>query len=422
MRKTGIRAQAIFGRAARIIALAALTLASASLGAQSASGTTPAAGEGGALSISVLYFDNTAKSADYEWLSKGIADMTATDLASSPHAVIVERERLEKVLKELELGLSGLADPESAPELGKLLSAELLVYGSFIISGNALRLDAKAVRAQTGATIAAAQASGSTADIFAAQAELSARLAAALGLELARAPEPVSTEAAKAYYQGLTLFDQGKYAEALALFDDARKLDPGFAKPGASIEEAYKYLKDFKRQRYRREMNGIRDDIERLAARLSAKTFYSFADALQAPGRFGFKDAAAVSAAFQAHPRAWAGETPVQAAWELEHLYLELADLGMEYFEDEALREYCFDRILEISAAAERAYPKDPFLPEALYMRLFVYRERAQWDALRDLGERLMGDYPDYRMMYAVEDFYEDALEGLGLAIPEDED
>ncbi len=409
------------------IALALALSATSALGAQSAaaSAASPppaAAAPSGSLSISVLYFDNTAKSADYDWLSKGVADMTATDLASAPGAVIVERERLEKVLKELELGLSGLADPGTAPELGKLLSAELLVYGSFIVSGTTLRLDAKAVRAQTGATVAAAQASGSTADIFAAQSQLASRLAAGLGLELARAPEPVSTEAARAYYRGLSLFDQGKYAEALALFDDASKLDPGFAKPGASIEEAYKYLKDFKRQRYRREMNAIREDIERLAGRLAAKTFFSYGDALQAPLRFGFKDATAVSADFQARPRSWAGDTPVQAAWELENLYLELADLGMEYFEDSFLQSFCFDRILETSEAAERGYPKDPFLPEALYMRLFVYRERAEWDALRDLCERLMGEYPDYRMMWAVEDFYETALEGLGLAVPEDED
>jgi len=397
------------------LAAIALALAAVPLGAQSAPASqSVAAPAGGALSISVLYFDNTAKSADYEWLSKGVADMTATDLASAPGAVLVERERLEKVLKELELGLSGLADPGTAPRLGKLLSAQVLVYGSFIVSGQALRLDAKAVRAETGATIAAAQASGTVADVFAAQAELSARLAAALGLELARAPAPVSTEAAKAYYRGIELYDQGRYSEALAFFGDALKLDPGFAKPGASIEEAYKYLKDFKRQRCMREMNSIRDDIERLATRLSAKAFYSFGDALQAPARFGFKDGAAVSAAFQAHPRAWAGDTPVQAAWELEHLYMELADLGMEYFEDEALQSFCFDRILEISAAAEREYPKDPFLPEALYMRLFVFRERAEWGAMRDLCERLMGEYPGYRMMYAIEDFYEEALEALG--------
>jgi len=28
-------------------------------------------------------------------------------------------------------------------------------------------------------------------------------------------------------------------------------------------------------------------------------------------------------------------------------------------------------------------------------MKLFVYRERAQWQAMKEPCERLMGDYPD---------------------------
>jgi TolB-like protein len=374
------------------------------------------------LSISVLYFDNTTGNEDLDWLSEGLADMTATDLAASPRAVLVERERLEKVLREQELAYSGMADPSTAPELGRILNAGILVYGSFIASGSALRLDAKAVSSETGAILAAAQATAEASEVFKAQAELSSRLAAGLGLELRRAPEIVGTEVAKAYYRGLSLYDQGRYAEALELFKGAQDLDPGFSKPGKSIEDAYKYLKDFKRQRFRREMNEIADDIDRLGARLAAPTFYSFADALRDPGRFGYRDAAEVDGAFKAHPRAWAGDTPVQAAWELQDLYSGLADLGMEYFEDERLQAYCFDRILELADAAERGYPDDPFLPEPLYQKLFVYRERGQKQAVKDLCERLMRDWPSYRMMWAVENFYEDALVGLGLASPAEED
>jgi TolB-like protein len=381
--------------------------------------TPQASPAAGALSITVLYFDNTAKKAEFDWLSKGLADMTASDLASSPGAVLVEREQLEKVLKEQEFAYSGIADPSTAPALGKILNAQILVYGGFIVSGSTLRLDAKAVSARTGTVVAAAQASRDAQDVFKAQAELSARLAAGLGLSVPRPPRPPGTEAGKAYYQGLALYDQGKYAEALKLFKSAAALDPGFAKPGKSIEEAYKYLKDFKKQRYRREMNALMDDIGRMGARLSADSFYSYADALGAPTRFGFTDATAVSADYQAHPKAWGGDGPVQAIWEFQYLYSELAELGMEYFEDEALQSYCFDRIHELADSAERGHPADPFLPEPLYQKLFVYRERGQWQAMRELCERLMSDYPGYRMMWAVEDFYAEALEGLGLDVPE---
>jgi len=36
------------------------------------------------------------------------------------------------------------------------------------------------------------------------------------------------------------------------------------------------------------------------------------------------------------------------------------------------------------------------------------------WDRVKEQCEELMLDYPDYRMMWAVEDFYEDALEKGG--------
>jgi len=373
------------------------------------------------MTVSVLYFGNTAGSPELDWLRKGLADMTATDLASSKDGTVVEREELEKVLKELELGMSGLTDPGKAPKLGEILNAEVLVYGSFAVAGSTLRLDAKAVKAATGAVVGAAQATGEASDPLRVQRALSSRLASALGIELKPVPE-VRSDAAKSYYEGLALYDEGKYAEALGLFTKAQEQDPGFAKPGKSIEDAYKYLKDFKRQRYRREMNALAEDIRALTERVTAKKFYSFADMAANPRNYGFKDAAEASAAYQARPRAYAGDTPVQAIWELQNLYSNLADAAMEYFEDRTTQRYCQDRMLSWADAAERAYPKDPFLPETIYQRLFVYREREQWDEMRATCERLMGDYPDYRMMWAVEDFYEEALKGLGLKSDEDEE
>jgi len=151
-----------------------------------------------------------------------------------------------------------------------------------------------------------------------------------------------------------------------------------------------------------------------MKARIGLPVFYSFADMVTAPARFGFADASAASAAYQLNPAIYAGDSPVQAIWNLQYMYSDLRGKAMEYFGDAALDEYCSDQILLWAAAAEKAYPGDPFLPEVLYSRVFVYVDREQWQNVRDLCERLMGDYPDFRMMWAVEDFYERALEKLG--------
>ncbi len=210
----------------------------------------------GGRTISVLYLDNTARVTEFAWLSKGLADMISTDLASGKGVTLVEREQLDTVLQELELGLSGLIDPGKALSVGKLLNAEILVYGSYIVSGTSLRVDLKAVRAETGQVLATASTTRKTSDALLAQRELSEKLALGLGITLPPVlPEPVKQEAAKAYYTGLSFMYEGKYTQALELFKSARNQDPSYSKGGQGIEEAYRFLKDFRQQRYRREMN-----------------------------------------------------------------------------------------------------------------------------------------------------------------------
>lgn len=368
---------------------------------------------------SVLYFDNTAKSAELDWLGKGLSDMLSGDLAAGGGLLLVERADLEKVLREQELALSGLADPAGAPQVGRLLNARLVVYGSFLAAGPAgravLRVDAKAVDAESGAVVAAASAEGPESDILQLARTLSARLAAALGVPIGvPADAPANLESARAYYRGVAFLDSGDFSAAVRLFDESARFDPAFLKPGKGLEEAYRFLKDFKKQRYRREMNALAADIEALKARIGAPVFYSFGDALQAPLRFGFADAASVSAAFQARPVAWLGDTPVQAIWQLQNQYGSLGRMAEEYFQDAAFARSCGDEILRWTELAESSYPRDPFLAEVIYQRLLVVRFRDDWTVTKDVCELLMTEYPDYRMMWAVEDFYEFALDKLG--------
>ncbi len=377
--------------------------------------------------LSVLYFEDRgpgragAPSDDTAWLSKGLADMLATDLAATGGVRIVERERLELLLKEQELALSGLLDAANAPAVGAFLNAEALCYGSFLRSGDELRVDARVASVGTGLVLAAASASGPLGELNAIERRLMLALAAGLGLDTAavpafqaeRAPTLVPTAALSSYYRGLDLMDRGRYADAVAFFGESVRAAPFFLKPGRSLEEAYRFLKDFKKQRYRREMNALADDIAALAERVSSPVFYSFGDAITNPTAFGFADAAAVSALYDRRPTVLNGDTPVQAAWYLQNALSELAGKAEEYFGDEELADRCREEILAWAATVRATYPEDPFLPEVLYQTAFVYRERGLWAELKALCEELMTGWPDYRMMWAVEGMYEDALEKL---------
>jgi TolB-like protein len=368
--------------------------------------------------ITVLDFANTAGAPGYDWLGRGLADMLETDLAATRRLALVERRDLDKVLSEQELGLAGAVDESSAPRVGRLAGASRIALGSFLVKAGALRMDAKVLDSETGAIVAAGSAQGEESQALALEAELARKLLGALGVAAADASGgqagTSSLEAAKAYYSGLILFDSGKYDKAVALFQAATTADPLYAKPRSGIEESYKFLKDFKRQRQVREMNALIADIEAMKRRLAAPVFMSFSLALSDPKAFGYVDAAAVSAAYQARPKVWNGETPVQAMWELQNMYMELGDMGMEQSEDAVLKTRCTEEIASIAHAAQARYPKDPFLPETQYMELFGMRDKEDWASLKVACERMMTQWPDYRMMWAIEDMYEKALEGLG--------
>jgi curli biogenesis system outer membrane secretion channel CsgG len=64
--------------------------------------------------------------------------------------VVVERARLLRVLEELRLGSSELADDETRLRVGRLLGARYMVFGGYQVVGSQLRLDVRLVEVETG--------------------------------------------------------------------------------------------------------------------------------------------------------------------------------------------------------------------------------------------------------------------------------
>jgi TolB-like protein len=102
-------------------------------------------------------FTPVAESASLKGASVGpaLAAFIKERLSRSTLFALVERENLDKLMGELELGLSGAVDPESAPEVGQLLGAELLLTGSVTELGDQIQLALQLVDASTGRVEAA---------------------------------------------------------------------------------------------------------------------------------------------------------------------------------------------------------------------------------------------------------------------------
>ena len=105
--------------------------------------------------IAISYFDNTSGLEQYNPLSKGLADMLITDLSNVKSIQIVEREKLENLLKEIDLGEGNFIDPNTAQKLGKGLGADYILTGAFLSIDPMMRIDARIMEVATGKIIGA---------------------------------------------------------------------------------------------------------------------------------------------------------------------------------------------------------------------------------------------------------------------------
>ncbi|MFH1074303.1 MAG: CsgG/HfaB family protein [Candidatus Firestonebacteria bacterium] len=82
--------------------------------------------------IAVMDFEDKAQGQHAGWRSpgKGMADMLVTALAKSNKYSVIEREQLEKVLKEQRLGAAGIITAQTAAKIGQLLGIQYIVTGS----------------------------------------------------------------------------------------------------------------------------------------------------------------------------------------------------------------------------------------------------------------------------------------------------
>ena len=169
-------------------------------------------------------------------LAYGLADLLMTDLAQSKQLVVVERLRMDALLRELSLVQSGRVDTATAPRVGKLLGARRLVVGALTQTpGNRVRVDARIAEVPTQQVRAAVSATTSVNDILDAEKELAFRLFRELNVNLSpaerRAVEQRPTRnlaALLAYSRGVRYEVEGQYASAVREYGTALRLDPGF--------------------------------------------------------------------------------------------------------------------------------------------------------------------------------------------------
>lgn len=183
------------------------------------------------------------RSADtsYAALGYGVSALIASDLARSNRLVIVERLRLDAVMRELDLARTGRLDTATAPRVGRIVGARRIVVGSLDIRPNgALQLASTVANASSGTVDASLAGSATLNQIFDAEKAMVVRLFEALGVTLSpaerRALEPRATQslaALVAFSNGVRAESNRDFEAALSFYNTATRLDPGFTEAGA---------------------------------------------------------------------------------------------------------------------------------------------------------------------------------------------
>ncbi len=197
--------------------------------------------------LAVLYFHNKSGDAGLNPLQKGLAFMLMTDLSQVDGIVLVERVKLQALVEEMDLGVSGLVAPDSAPRVGRLLGARFLVGGDLQGSKSELGIASDVLEVPGQRLAGSPLSEGDLPRIFEVEKELLFAIIDILRIELSEQKKlelekPFTTKIDALYnlMYAIDSADRGDYLKAEAYYKEALKKDPGLN----AAEEGLQELKD----------------------------------------------------------------------------------------------------------------------------------------------------------------------------------
>lgn len=196
-------------------------------------------------SIAVLYFNNKSGQDKLNPLQKGMAVMLITDLAKVEQLQVVERVRMQALLDEMDLGVSGMMDAQTAPTVGKLLGAYFVASGD-ILAGSGQNLEVASTLLDVPFESVTKQPTvvGALDQLFKLEKtvlfnivdQLHITLSPAKKIELQK-PLSASTTALLALFLGIDYSDKGQYSQAAKMYEQALVEDPNLKMAQSALQE-----------------------------------------------------------------------------------------------------------------------------------------------------------------------------------------
>ena len=200
-------------------------------------------------SVAVLGFKNLSGAPERAWVSTALAEMLTTELGAGGKLRTIPGETVARVKADLALQDGEMRD-ESLSRIFESLGSNLVVLGSYLDINGAIRVDLRVHDTSAGETIATTSETGTESQFFDLVRRVGESLRRQCGVgqlsqeELAatQASEPVSTEAAKYYAEGLARLRAFDALAARDLFQQAVQTDPKNAMTHSALGAAWEQL------------------------------------------------------------------------------------------------------------------------------------------------------------------------------------
>ncbi len=197
--------------------------------------------------IAVLPFDNGGSygqdKENFDALQRGIAGMLISELAANPAARVVEREQVQRILDEQNLGTSGRVDPQTAARVGKLVGARYMVMGTFIDFYGDFRVDVRLVSVETSEVVKTESERAQRDHMFDIIRNVAAKLMRGANLPALprqaseeRQTRQVPTEALTYYSRALLYSDRGQKERAIDMYNRALAVFPDYAEAKEGLQ------------------------------------------------------------------------------------------------------------------------------------------------------------------------------------------
>ncbi len=212
--------------------------------------------------VAVLYFENQTGDPALDWMRTGLTDMMVTDLSQSPDYEVLGTDRVLQILQDLNRADDKVISADVIQQVAERAGVDRVLVGSFVKSGDTIRINARLQEADSGRIVTAERVEGfGESSLFSLVDELTRRIKSQMAM-LARTGQPAgllerpgeatevgldrgvteittsSIEAYRYYAEGVNLHDRYLEAQAVPLFEKAIEIDPNFAMALAKLAVA----------------------------------------------------------------------------------------------------------------------------------------------------------------------------------------